>query len=302
MRLFIISILILYSLPVSAQKKDTLIRYFNVELEPCRKKEAAYVGILIKQDNGWNSVVFDSAMRPIMRGNYLDTEAGIKNGYFSYYTSNGKRYLGGEYIQNKKSGLWQTWYPSGNPKDSVFFVNDLASGPCSIHFENGNPEGTGQYEAGKVFGNWIWYHENGKPAAYETWKDGLLEDISCFDSLGNAQGMNCAVSRLPTIKGIYGGFEKFALDSLRFPETAAKYGLEGDVIVSFVVRKSGAIDELRILKSSDESFSKEVIRMIQSIPGWYPAVSHNRNFDQRLTYRIPFPTAGILLIEEPEIL
>lgn len=299
MRLFIILALLLSSLPVTAQKTDTLIRYFNTDLEPCRKKEAAYAGILVQMVDGWNAIVFDSAAKPVMRGNYLDPEAKIKQGYFSYYTETEKRFLGGEFSQNKKTGLWQTWHPSGLPKDSVVYTNDLANGPCSIQFENGHTEASGQYVDGKVWGNWVWYHENGKPAAYETWKDGLLEDISCFDSLGNAQGSNCSVSKLPTIKGVYGGFERFALDSLRYPEKAQKKELEGMVLVSFTIRKTGLLDDLQILESSDPIFTTEVIRMINTIPGWYPAVLHNRNIDQRLTYKIPFPTMGILLMEEP---
>lgn len=299
-QLFCISLL-LFSFSAIAQKKDTLIRYFSIELEPCRKKEAAFAGILVQQENGWDAVVFDSAMRTVMRGKYKDPEARIKNGFFTYYTEKGKRYLGGDFIDNKKNGLWQTWYPSGNAKDSVVFLNDLTDGPCSIHDDRGSPEGIGQYHLGKISGNWIWYHENGRTAALERWQDGLLEDISCFDSLGNAQGINCSVSQLPTIKGVYGGFEKFAMDSLRFPEEAAKNEQTGDVILTFVIRKTGQLEDLRILQSSDPLFTKEVLRMIERIPGWYPAVSHNRTIDHRFTVRIPFPTYGILMIDQPQI-
>lgn len=298
---FLLSTLLLLSFTRVSAQKDTLIRYFNSQFEPCKKKEASYAGMMIKMGGSWNTVVYDNTRHIVMRGNYLDKEALIKNGYFTYYTETGKRFLAGEFVQNQKKGLWLTWYPSGNPKDSVYFENGLATGPCSIHYDNGQKEVSGEYLGGTLTGKWLWYHDNGQLASNETWKDGLLEDIACFDTLGQSQGMNCAVSKLPSLKGLYGGFEKYLMDSLRYPQELAQKGLEGEVLLAFTVSKSGKINDLKIVASSHKLFTDEVLRVIRSAE-WYPAVSHNRPLDYRLAYKIPFPFENIQRIELPELI
>lgn len=300
MRLFLTIFLSLASIIVSAQSKDTLIRYFNVAFEPCKKKEASFVGILIRMGGSWNTVVFDSAKHIVMRGNYLDTDARIKNGYFTYYTEKGNRFLGGEFRENQRNGLWQTWYPSGKPKDSVHYVADQVTGPCSIHYENGIKEVSGEYVQGALTGKWLWYHENGQLASEEIWKNGVLEDIHCYDTLGRSQGMNCAVSKLPTLKGQFGGIEKCLMDSLRYPKEAMNKGLEGFVAISFTIKKTGKLEDLKILFSTDNVFTAEVQRVLRSLPDWYPAVSHNRTLDHTMGFRIPFPTDNILPLALPE--
>lgn len=299
MRSILTLLLILFAKQVSAQK-DTVIRYFSEQLEPCKKKEAVYVGALIRSGINWNAVVFDTSRQIIMRGNYLDKDAQIKNGYFTYFTPSGKRFLAGEYIQNQKTGLWQTWYPSGNPKDSVYFENNQSTGPCSIHYDNGKREVSGEYIAGTLTGKWLWYHENGQLASAETWKNGLLEDISCYDTLGHSQGLNCAVAAMPTLKGFYGGIEKVLVDSLQYPKELYEKGIDGYVIVSFTIKKTGKLDELKVVYSSEKAFTDEVLRVINKLPDWYPAVSHNRVLDQKLAYRIPFPTYLVEQAESPE--
>ena len=48
MRHVLTAVAILISVATTAQKKDTLIRYFNAELEPVKKKEAVFVGVAVK--------------------------------------------------------------------------------------------------------------------------------------------------------------------------------------------------------------------------------------------------------------
>jgi hypothetical protein len=287
MRQLLAMITIFLSLTGYAQKKDTLVKYFNAELEPVRKKEAVFIGVVVKDLLGWNALVYNDSMKVIMRGKYADEDCKTKEGWFIYYTQKGDRYLAGKYSRNLKTDLWQTWFPSGQIRDSIYFLNDLANGQCRKYFESGILESAGFYKNGTPDSIWTWNYENGQKATFEKYNNGRLSSFECFDSAGVSLGMNCAINRLPAIKGKYGGVEKYVSDSIRFPE---KLNLPEITFltVQFTVSKLGNLSEPLIMQSSQNTLSAEIVRVLKSIPGWYPAVLHNRSMDYTYTLRITF--------------
>jgi TonB family protein len=286
-------LLLLLAAQAFSQKspKDTLVRYFNAELEPCKKKEFVFIGLIIRDQDGWSSIIYDDSARTIMRGKYKADDCLVKDGWFMYYYSNGKRSLGGKFDNNIRQGNWLRWYPSGQLRDSVFLVNNQANGPSFSFYENGQPESAGIYRQGKYDHEWVFYYENGKPSTREKYVDEKLADLECFDSSGKSMGFNCALSRAPEIKGKYGGFEKYLADSIRYPEAAKKNDIKGIVQFEFTLTKTGEVKNFRILSSPDQTFSDEVLRVIKSVPGWYPAISHNRLMDYTFKMNVSF-TAG----------
>jgi hypothetical protein len=99
--------------------------------------------------------------------------------------------------------------------------------------------------------------------------------------------MNCAINRPPAIKGKFGGIEKYLADSLTYPEMI-KLEDVSFIEVLFTVNKQGNMYEPTILKSQQKSLSEEVVRVLKSVQGWYPAVSHNRTIDHTYTISIAF--------------
>jgi len=205
----ILPILLFLAVQAFSQKhsKDTLVRYFNAELEPCKKKEFVFIGLIIRDQGGWSGIIYDDSTRIIMRGRYKDDDCLVKNGWFMYYFSNGRRSLGGKFDNNIRQGNWLQWYPSGQLRDSIFFVNNHANGPSFSFYENGQPESAGIYRQGKYDQEWTFYYENGKPATREKYTQEKLSDLECYDSSGKSMGFNCALNRAPEIKGKYGGFK-----------------------------------------------------------------------------------------------
>ena len=80
---------------------------------------------------------------------------------------------------------------------------------------------------------------------------------------------------------------KFMQDSIALPKTESRVN-SGVVQIEFTVSKDGTMKDLKILSSPDSTLSKEVIRVVKSVPGWYPAISHNRPIDYTFTMNIPF--------------
>lgn len=65
--------------------------------------------------------------------------------------------------------------------------------------------------------------------------------------------------------------QDYLRENLRYPAIAREEGIEGRVIVQFIVEPDGSFSSVEVKKSPDPSFNKEAIRLIKSMPRWFPA-------------------------------
>lgn len=57
---------------------------------------------------------------------------------------------------------------------------------------------------------------------------------------------------------------------LKYPVVAEENGIQGRVILTFVVDKDGSITDVKVVKSVDPSLDKEAVRIVESMPKWIP--------------------------------
>ncbi len=69
---------------------------------------------------------------------------------------------------------------------------------------------------------------------------------------------------------------KFISANLRYPTIAAENGIEGRVVIRFVVGKDGKVSDIRVIKPLDASCDKEAVRVVQSMPPWIPGKQNGR--------------------------
>jgi TonB family protein len=55
-----------------------------------------------------------------------------------------------------------------------------------------------------------------------------------------------------------------------YPDSAKANEIEGKVYIQFVVKKTGELSDIKILRSPDTLLSKESIRIVKSMPKWTP--------------------------------
>ena len=97
-----------------------------------------------------------------------------------------------------------------------------------------------------------------------------------------------AVEQMPTFPGGEAELMKFIRDNLRYPLTAKKEGIQGRVILRFVVTKTGAIDNITVLRSLDPACDEEAIRLIKSMPRWIPGKQNGNNVPVYYTLPVVF--------------
>ena len=73
--------------------------------------------------------------------------------------------------------------------------------------------------------------------------------------------------------------------NLKYPSVAQENGIQGRVMVSFVVNKDGSIVDPKIIRSVDPSLDKEAIRVVSSMPKWTPG--RQRGKTVRVKYSLP---------------
>ena len=69
---------------------------------------------------------------------------------------------------------------------------------------------------------------------------------------------------------------KFIAVSLRYPSVACENGIEGRVIVKFVVDCKGNIVNPLVVRSVDPLLDREAIRLVKSMPKWTPGKQNGK--------------------------
>lgn len=64
---------------------------------------------------------------------------------------------------------------------------------------------------------------------------------------------------------------KWLNQNIKYPSRAQDQGIQGRVMVKFVVEKDGSIGKVEVTRSPDEDLSKEAIRVVKAMPKWKPA-------------------------------
>ena len=88
-----------------------------------------------------------------------------------------------------------------------------------------------------------------------------------------------------------GGMDKmaeFLQANIKYPALCKKEGIQGRVIVQFVVNKDGSICDAKVVKSAHPQLDAEAIRVISSMPRWIPGKQKGKNVRVRYTLPVYF--------------
>ena len=126
----------------------------------------------------------------------------------------------------------------------------------------------------------------GKPMAGEDLKIGLLPEGS------NPNQSFDVVEEMPEFPGGSDALMKYLATNVHYPEAAEKAGVQGRVIVTFVVDSDGSISDASIIKSVDPSLDQEALRLVNSMPKWTPGKQDGKVVRVKYTIPISFALQG----------
>lgn len=80
-------------------------------------------------------------------------------------------------------------------------------------------------------------------------------------------------------------FRNWVQQNVKFPTIALENGIQGRVVLSFVIEKDGRLTNVQVLQTPDRSLSEEAIRVLNKSPKWSPG--KQRNQVVRVKYTLP---------------
>lgn len=76
--------------------------------------------------------------------------------------------------------------------------------------------------------------------------------------------------------------------NMKYPEECRKQGIQGRVVISFVVNKDGSIVDLETVRSPHPALAEEGLRVVKSMPKWEPAKENGKVVRSRFNIPIMF--------------
>ena len=64
--------------------------------------------------------------------------------------------------------------------------------------------------------------------------------------------------------------EKWVYQYLKYPKEAVQNGIQGRVVVDFIIDKSGNVTDVHVTRSADPLLDEEAVRVIGASPKWRP--------------------------------
>lgn len=96
------------------------------------------------------------------------------------------------------------------------------------------------------------------------------------------------VEQMPSFPGGEAEMMRFIGENLRYPVVAQENGIQGRVVIRFVVTATGGVDDVQIMRGLDPSCDREAIRVVKSMPKWTAGRQNGKNVAVYFTLPILF--------------
>ena len=91
--------------------------------------------------------------------------------------------------------------------------------------------------------------------------------------------------QMPIFEGGDAALMKYLTDSVKYPELAKKHGVQGRVVIGFIVEKDGSLTDVKVLRHVDVALDAEALRVVKGMPKWIPGCQDEQLV--RVRYNVP---------------
>ena len=93
------------------------------------------------------------------------------------------------------------------------------------------------------------------------------------------------VEQMPSFPGGPSALMEWLSNNVKYPVVAQENGVQGRVVVSFVVERDGSITDVKVVRGVDPSLDKEASRVVRAMPRWTPGKQNGSAV--RVKYNVP---------------
>ncbi len=192
-----------------------------------------------------------------------------------------------------KYGSYSSYYSNGQLSTTYKYADGERQGKSLSYYDNGQIQSEGFYQAGELHGIRKSFtregdlreeteYKNGVPVNEGLEKEGDIKLVeikphmlACTDVKDNKAREACSTKLM--LETMY--------KNIKYPADAREYGIEGIVVVTFIIDKSGEMTDVYIDRGLCESIKKECLRAVKSIPEWAPGMQRGKIV--RVQYNLP---------------
>ncbi len=92
------------------------------------------------------------------------------------------------------------------------------------------------------------------------------------------------ITEQPTLEGL----TTFISENIRYPQEAIDNDIQGTVYVKFVVKSTGAVEDVQLLRGVNDLLDNEALRIVSILPKWNPGKQNGTPVSVRFTIPIKF--------------
>lgn len=96
------------------------------------------------------------------------------------------------------------------------------------------------------------------------------------------------VEEMPEFPGGMGECMKFLNKNIKYPAAAQEKGVQGRVIIQFVITKEGDIVNPNVVRGVDPTLDAEALRVIKMMPKWKPGKQRGQAVNVKYTVPVTF--------------
>lgn len=101
-----------------------------------------------------------------------------------------------------------------------------------------------------------------------------------------------SVEQMPEFPGGQGALMSWLANHIKYPATAQENGVQGRVVVQFVVKKDGSIGDVKVARSKDPDLDREAVRVVKTFPNFTPGKMNGQPVNVWYTLPVNFKLQG----------
>ena len=198
--------------------------------------------------------------------------------------------------------IQRTYYMSGKifselyyhvepQKDNPKKTTNVRDGIYREWFENGNPKQQAMYSNNKFNGEFITWWKNKQKRRIDNYADGKSTGGTCYDSTGVTVAYY-PYEQMPVFPGGEKELLYFISRNLHYPVVAQENGVQGTVVLRFVITKEGKVDKIAIIRSLSVETDREAYRVVAAMPDWTPGKQEGEAVNVYYTLPIKYRLEG----------
>ena len=118
--------------------------------------------------------------------------------------------------------------------------------------------------------------------------ESVVQESKTAPGATNNERTYTVVENMPQFPGGEKELMNYIARNLRYPVEAQQKGIQGKIILRFIVTKLGKVENAEVIRGIDASLDKEGLRVVKSLPDWIPGEQNGEKVDVYYTLPIAF--------------